>query len=72
MLLRARHTESPNVHAVFIIYAYVGGNHLRTPFGDLRARQLQPWCLREDDEVCALHADAIDAIADMLANASHT
>lgn len=46
-----------------------GWNHLAAPLGDLSARLLQPWYLCKDDEACAFHADAIDAVADLLASA---
>lgn len=47
-------------------------NHLAGPYGDLSARLLQPWCKYKDDTVCGFHADAIDAVADLLAKAPQT
>ena len=45
-------------------------NHLAAPHGDLSARLLQPWYVSKGDDVCAFHADAIDAFAGLFARAS--
>lgn len=40
-------------------------NHVAAPHGEFSARLLQPWYVSKDDEICAFHADAIDAVADL-------
>jgi len=44
-------------------------NHLSAPHGDQTARLLQPWYVCKDDAPYALHADAIDAFADLFTRA---
>jgi hypothetical protein len=44
-------------------------NHVAAPYGDFSARVLQPWYLNKNDAACGFYADAIDAVADLLAKA---
>jgi hypothetical protein len=69
MLCAACSMDNPSTSTVQAVAAAALGaktwNHLAGPHGDFSARLLQPWYVSKDDEICAFHADAIDAFADL-------
>ena len=70
MLCAACSKDDPSTSTVQVVAAAALGakswNHLAGPYGDGSARLLQPWYVSKGDEICAFHADAIDACADLL------
>lgn len=69
MLCAACSKPEPDTATVQAVAAAALGatswNHLASPHREFSARLLQPWCVSKDDEICAFHADAIDAVADL-------
>ncbi len=69
MLCAACSKPEPDTATVQAVAAAALGatswNHLAAPHGEFSARLLQPWYVSKDDEICAFHADAIDAVADL-------
>ncbi len=69
MLCAACSNAEPDTATVQAVAAAALGatswNHLAAPHGEFSARLLQPWYISKDDEICAFHADAIDAAADL-------
>lgn len=71
LLCAACSKDNPDTKTVQAVAAAALGakswNHLAGPHGDFSARMLQPWYVGNGDEIREFHADAIDAVADLLA-----